>query len=762
MVLRLECESRLKVEGSAWQLNPKSTPPLVVHADGKAALAANGRAGLVSLDAGSSFTIHSPARQLVVHAASGQESLAITGDNEVQLQTDWLLRLTIGGSLVAGSTVRAESLEIKGAVGGAEILVDELKLGSGASNSQVYAMGDVLVGEEQLARTTTEARVRGSSDLVGCRLDIDGSLGANRIVDCEGRIEGALDAAELSWGGRADSPAGYMQLQAGAIDVSTAKGTGARVVAEVISIDTAAGQLDVEAGLSLHGGALEMRSLKGGSVSVDELTSSTIAVAGMVATSKLKARRTRIEGSLECPEVDSEHLAIHFSQGGKSSVDGTSCSLLQVGPPQTDGQGVAELVVGPDISIGAIDFLGETILRYSKRRDQPTSISMRPGAGPLRLTGSAHGGKFRLVAVAPSDNSKAALNLRAEGIVELDIGSEVTQWDDCTIDDLNGSSIEIRATSRTTIAGLKIGQGQVRFSGPIEATSVHLGEGPVTTHGDESGSLPRFEVPTISLSADATAADVSGSFRIGELAGRAFSAADNPARVLGVDSVGSGNRGQLDGFDLTQISYHEIDALESIGIVRPDPKSIVRYASEIPLESWAIRERAARIARLADALLAKPQDGDSRSRILWAQARLQHRISVNRLEATLRSAHRLLGYGYRPWPPLLTYISVAVCVASMAHLPSCTPSGASTDGLNVCARGYGNGIWHGLADSGRILLQVAFYPFRLVSGDNPLGHLPVATQAPVGVLLLGLPFTFSLLAARNFLRARPTDHASTP
>ena len=273
------------------------------------------------------------------------------------------------------------------------------------------------------------------------------------------------------------------------------------------------------------------------------------------------------------------------------------------------------------------------------------------------------------------------------------------------------------------------------------------------------------KVPIISLLEGGRIESLSGRFRLADLNASRISGANAvagsklaPVLVDVTSSEESLSGGELVSVNVTRLSGTGIRMLSHLHVFEPDRTSLMLYAQENvgPLER---RDRSQRLKILVDSVADKALSGTVRSAVLWSSARAHHSAVGGRhyVEFAFRSLHRLVGYGFRPGPALLTYfVWIAALAGVLTFFDSC-PVCASPDPSS--GEGSGNRVsyipgpynyWEQLA---RLVLLPAGL-LRLEMGGAAT-YAPIACNAGLHALVFaitGLILIYVALAFRNYLR----------
>lgn len=284
-----------------------------------------------------------------------------------------------------------------------------------------------------------------------------------------------------------------------------------------------------------------------------------------------------------------------------------------------------------------------------------------------------------------------------------------------------------------------------------------------------SGSWPK-----LSVEASGRIASLTGPFDLSQLHGRISSSHHRktwkvwkrdghpPARLRQITAsqddhgavTASGTHsdlegGQLIGVDVTRVSYADVQKLSHLHVFDPDGRTLMSHAREANPQAGK-HERAQRLKLLADAVSTRAASGNTRSAVMWASARAHHAV-VNVLEKAIRCCHWALGYGYRPAPAFLTYLTWLIGTGAVLMLVDGDPRCESPD--TDTARRFVEGPYDFWQQIARVLLlptgllrlelggATTYAPIRCSAGWH------TAVFAVTGFLLVYL-----VLAIRNYLR----------
>jgi hypothetical protein len=206
--------------------------------------------------------------------------------------------------------------------------------------------------------------------------------------------------------------------------------------------------------------------------------------------------------------------------------------------------------------------------------------------------------------------------------------------------------------------------------------------------------------------------------------------------------------GQLIGVDVTRVSYADIQKLSHLHVFDPDGRTLMSHAREANPPAGK-HERAQRLKLLADAVSTRAASGNTRSAVMWASARAHHAV-VNVLEKAIRCCHWALGYGYRPAPAFLTYLTWLVGTGAVLMLVDGDPRCESPDADTARFVEGPYSFWQQIArvlllPTGLLRLELGgattYAPIKCSAGWH------TAVFAVTGFLLVYL-----VLAIRNYLR----------
>ncbi|MFD0773442.1 hypothetical protein ACFQZ2_05825 [Streptomonospora algeriensis] len=233
---------------------------------------------------------------------------------------------------------------------------------------------------------------------------------------------------------------------------------------------------------------------------------------------------------------------------------------------------------------------------------------------------------------------------------------------------------------------------------------------------------------------------------------------DAPPVLVGIAAQGSDSDerpypeflgGQLLGVDVTQLPFTEIEPLAHLHVFDPEGPALIDHAIENQGQEKR-QDRSQRMALLMESVSGKALSGATRSALLWAVAR-SHHAAVDRrhwLERLMRFLHRMVGYGYRPGPALVTYLLTVLLVAGLLW---------RFEGSPACAMSETAAFVDGPYSFGEQVLRVLMLPAGLLRLE--LGG--AATYAPIGChaalhlgvfAVTGTLLVYLVLALRNYLR----------
>jgi hypothetical protein len=219
--------------------------------------------------------------------------------------------------------------------------------------------------------------------------------------------------------------------------------------------------------------------------------------------------------------------------------------------------------------------------------------------------------------------------------------------------------------------------------------------------------------------------------------------------------------------NVIELPFADLHQIAGLQIFDPASKPIIQDAKkaardpETDATKGKVRDRARFYDELAARTEAHGLTGSARSAIEWAGHRLHHRrVRSKRLEAAVRFSHRLVGYGYRPGPAIVTLLSLCL-VVSMWSLPSdcnvdVTEHGSSSAVAQYCVHDTQGTQW---SDWPRAYVSIVVAPAKLIrvtDSTSPLPYFPAPIDTAVNVII-GLTALFTVLALRNFFRINPLD-----
>ncbi len=269
---------------------------------------------------------------------------------------------------------------------------------------------------------------------------------------------------------------------------------------------------------------------------------------------------------------------------------------------------------------------------------------------------------------------------------------------------------------------------------------------------------------------------LSGATKLHVGSGQVFASKVRPVpKLLGLISEDP-HSGVVSGFDLTSVSAAALQhAAEQIALLEPEATSLIDWAKssgDQQRKSYRASD-AQKATGLAIALGGKAVSGGSYSATRWAAAYLHHQsLPPWSPESVVRRLHRMLGYGARPIPPILTWLALSAfsgllafpVLACVTDTPSpsletsyaeVSPDGETTGTSETfepsswaCASDF-SGYLHNAGSS-------AAFPLRLlrveIGTEIPFVWVRWSLLRHFLALTIGVSFTFVLLALRNYLR----------
>ena len=356
--------------------------------------------------------------------------------------------------------------------------------------------------------------------------------------------------------------------------------------------------------------------------------------------------------------------------------------------------------------------------------------------------------------------------------LRADVGTKIeveTIPDDLPSVSLRGDG-ELRFDDSDSTARLKCVDvvGRMKFGCTADIDNLSVSPWPLTS--PEAGAGDDNLAPRVDLGPKVVVRCASGICRLDNLGAKIDG---DPRDGLAVTSISSPSNDPTDGHltnvDVSRLPDDQIPSLRQVRVLELSGKSLKRFAGErTPLRCkteafrrrWlgatsdndengfselltheTVRSRGETAAQLADILGGKVNSGASRAWLHWAVARLQHRgLNRGAAEKVFRACYRLVGYGYRPVPALLTWAAVALAGLLYAWRVGYAGEPADIE--------FG---WQWIERYIEILLLPISY-LRLGGAGATQILKPTAVDL-VSRLLIGLPFLFAVLSIWQYFRS---------
>lgn len=141
---------------------------------------------------------------------------------------------------------------------------------------------------------------------------------------------------------------------------------------------------------------------------------------------------------------------------------------------------------------------------------------------------------------------------------------------------------------------------------------------------------------------------------------------------------------------------------------------------------------------LASLAAEKAESGAVRTKLAWCAYRMRNISAAGRAERVLLSLYRGIGYGERPGPAMLTYVALAIMMASIAL--SGNEFVPTVDGLHLWIKAVGD--W----------LIAPVHVLKLTGEAEPESYLPQPWDT-LARLIIALPLATAALALRKYVKS---------
>lgn len=674
----------------------------------------------------------------------------------------------------------AISLEVKNrnepltVVGG--VPVDSLvSTGDHEYHLDFAAEADVVVvdGTATFARPLRTVSMSGSGDakalrgMHDCQVDGAGGLEVHReIVDCEVAIGGRFEAL-------GPVRLGERSLRCGDTNLSGDLESAADVTCKELRVQGSielAGTLSVES-VNCDGALTAERVVASGDIHFSSnVTCQEMRGSGSIT---LVGDPSGVESLTWSPVRAAQLLSIYHPASRLSRV------LIDDGASH-DVEPSMRLAAGVEIDQLHVDVDALTVeaaqFNSSNESDMKSTIGLQPARKDSLLQLSQGKLELRLAHDIPRFAIDAASGTKVD-VVELP--------SDVSAVSIRGDG-EVRFADDASSARLRHVRlvGRLRFSSAANIDRLSAAAWPSDT--TEALAEESNDSPSLNLEPGVVVKAASGMCRLEHLEAKIYG---DPVRDFVIEQVASPGRteGHLTNANVNELPEQQIPLLTHLRVLEISGDSLRRYAGERtwlrcsadkarrflsgswrtqrgatgqfkrpekatgggePLTAVEIRSRAETVAQLSEILGGKVNSGDSRTRLHWAVARLQHR-SLNRWapERAFRAAYRWVGYGYRPLPALATWAAVSLVGLLFGVLGGFT----AQNEIQTSVAGLGRFV--------EILLMPIGY-LRLGSTGTTSMFEPNAVDL-LSRLLIGLPFLFSILSIRQYFRS-PVGQRSQP
>lgn len=210
------------------------------------------------------------------------------------------------------------------------------------------------------------------------------------------------------------------------------------------------------------------------------------------------------------------------------------------------------------------------------------------------------------------------------------------------------------------------------FCGPkVSATVRENGEGLVFTE-QASLALAKQSAVVVGLQGQPRLKDLKGGTLIGD--------PDTGFTIGSVLSAGALEDAQLENVRLRAglDGLKVLAEAENCRRIEPDPRDLPGWDLRFQVRTLPSAHHAERLAtsydadlmrRFAELCRAKGASGSASTKVGWCAQRLRHQVTPGRWEQAALWGYRLLGYGERPGPALLTWLGLSLLFAVVLAAP---------------------------------------------------------------------------------------------
>lgn len=723
----------------------------------------------VQLQDGNPTSIEGRCGTLVVGGLDGQTDIDV--DAIVQTRTELTLGTVRCHRLVARKALTARLIEATGMKTSFAVTCDGgLSAARVAASRSVQAQSvhiddlRIELGHLVISRTQLDAQQHERANSTGS------STGGHKIEPAV--VPQHPDASTL---GDVDIIEGA--LLGGAIELTSAERFTVNGLVAVDSIATT-GEVELKADL------MRVKTLDAPNAAV---IARHLHIVGLARAASVDAATAHLEGDVDVAQFKSENVVVdgRFNGNLTSTI---RCTLSH----DSEIAGGALLVTG-DLAVSATAKV-ETL--QSKAHDKPLNIEINGIVENATIDGTTHPVAVTGAAIQPKSGTftiSGSVKIRPTAAAggkgaPTDLGTIVCRGANTKL--VVAADTTVSAKVQTAGSGTRIvTSGKAVDLKVTRLFSAHVEVGANTTIRARDNGMDKHPAPTItydgigkltlsgtfgcveslngrcelSVSKDAVLEDVRGPICAVVLHGSIASSRDghqSPATLyrLAMSSESSmvvSDTARVAGLDLSNLSHQEIEMLKAAEYVEPDRQSLVQHAEAGDLSLPQIRTRAQWMLNLHQLMETKAVPGSVRVAAGWSAARLQHEATRrgNRggWEWWFRQLHRALGYGYKLWPPIVTWVAMTGVFTlfsigkSIINVPMLC-SDTAPPGQSVCSRTA--------EDVASAFFSTLGFPFRLlrITPDVEVFEFVWVGFRPLVGVTVGVPFVFALIATRRFFK----------
>ena len=678
-------------------------------------------------DVTASLAVMNSTQSLQIHSDAQVALLTNTGNHDYRVPLMPSAELVMcGGTAKFGNQL--ETITVSG--------TGDLHAHQGITGCQIKLTGDLVVPEHTLSNSNVE--------ITGNLLVEHGNIHVTELA-----VTGKIKARNVTLGAEHSihcEHADFAQILSAKTVTCAKRLTVQGPIDHVVALT--AGSLRCDGPLSAESVTVRDDTHLGGQVSCDTLQLSGNAV--------IVADPSKIRALIWTPYESKRRLEIQQSDARMSSISVEVSRKSNPAPELYLAQGT-EI---SDLRANASELVLATTQEAATRgHEQRSKIGLRLMQDGTLIRLAQHVVQVRLVSAAHPFSVEVPADTKLEVLECPDAIPKVEISGDGELR-FEGENPDVRLR-HVALAG------SLKFHSDIGID--HLSAIPHPAHSLVSDARYEHQAPLLSLATGIVVERASGVCRLLYQHAMVYGDPKVGLKILGIEGTSSSDGvGHLINVDINDLPADQVSRLRDLRVLEILGKSLRQFAGErtrircalanakqrhprtsddlepssgqalVPHE---IRSRAEKVAHLADVLVGKVNSGSSRAWLLWAVARLQHRgLNKWSAERPFRAAYRMVGYGARPGPALLTWVAVAFVGLFYAW-----SGGYAGDAADIA---YG---WRWTGRFIEILLL-------------PIGHLRLGGTAPesmfkpaavdiVSRLVIGLPFLFSLLSIRQYFRS---------